>query len=147
MVLRREIYRCSNCGLENGFISFGFEFGGYGYMTGRNEAGTKFCILELIGNATYEEFCKLYEEECGDGDIIRMQRMFAIACDPIDGCKVSFTAKPRVCSGCGSDEFEPVLRSEPADDIEYFEVSYTTWNSLDIEAKRLLIKEAYNITV
>ena len=34
--------------------------------------------------------------------------------------------------------------SEPAADIEYFDVSYAKWNSLDINEKRLLINEAYN---
>ena len=144
MLLRREIVKCCKCGLENGFISFAFEFGGYGYMAGRNEAGTRFCIIELIGNDCYEEFCKLYGEECGDGDITRMQRMFAIACDPIDEGRVIFAPKPRACSGCGGDVFGPLLRNEPADDVEYFNVSYTKWNSLDTGEKRMLIKEVYN---
>ena len=143
MILRREIAKCSNCGQENGFISFGFEFGGYGYMAGRNEAGTKFCILELLGNSAFEEFCKLYEEEIGDGDNKRLRRMFAIACDPVDDGKVMFTPSPRVCSGCGGDAFE-LLRDEPAEDIDYFDVTYTKWNSLDDEAKRSLIREITN---
>ena len=143
MVLRREIEKCSNCGLENGFVSFGFEFGGYGYMTGRNEAGTKYCILELIGNSTYDEFCRLYEEECGDGNNVKMRWLFAIACDAVDNGRVVLTPKPRVCSGCGGDVFEH-LRNEVADDVEYFEPTYTKWNSLDDGAKRMLIREAYN---
>ena len=142
MLLKREIEKCRNCGLENGFISFGFEFGGYGYLAGRNEAGTKFCVVELLGNDTYDEFCKLYHES-GYSDIKRMHQLFAITCDPVDEGKVLFSEKHRACSGCGSDTFEGILRSEPADDIEYFDVSYTKWNSLDINSKRLLIKEAF----
>ena len=143
MLLRREIQKCSKCGLENGFITFAFEFGGYGYLAGRNESGTKYCIVELLGNDIYDEFCKLYQK-CGYSDIRRMQRMFAIACDPVDGSRVFFSEKQRVCSGCGSDVFEGVIKSEPAADIEYFDVSYAKWNSLDINEKRLLINEAYN---
>ena len=143
MLLRREIQKCSNCGLENGFITFAFEFGGYGYLAGRNESGTKYCIVELLGNDIYDEFCKLYQE-CGYSDIKRMHRAFAIACDPVDGEKVLFYEQQRICNGCGSDAFEGVIKSEPAADIEYFDVSYAKWNSLDINAKRLLINEAYN---
>ena len=143
MLLRREIQKCSNCGLENGFISFAFEFGGYGYLAGRNESGTKYCIVELVGNDTYDEFCKLYHE-CGYSDIKRMHRAFAIACDPVDGEKVLFYEQQRICNGCGSDAFVGVIRSEPAADIEYFDVGYAKWNSLDINEKRLLINEAYN---
>lgn len=142
MVLKRELEKCRNCGLENEFISFTFEFGGYGYLAGRNESGTKYCIVELIGNGTYDDFCRLYHES-GYSDIKRMQQLFAIACDPVDCGKVLFSEKPRVCSGCGSDVFDGVIRSEPAADIEYFDVSYTKWNSLDINSKRLLIKEAF----
>lgn len=143
MLLRREIQKCSNCGLENGFISFAFEFGGYGYLAGRNESGTKYCIVELLGNDIYDEFCKLYQE-CGYSDIKRMHRAFAIACDPVDGEKVLFYEQQRICNGCGSDAFVGVIRSEPAADIEYFDVSYAKWNSLDINEKRLLINEVYN---
>lgn len=143
MLLRREIQKCSNCGLENGFISFAFEFGGYGYLAGRNESGTKYCIVELVGNDTYDEFCKLYQE-CGYSDIKRMHRAFAIACDPVDGEKVLFYEQQRICNGCGSDAFVGVIRSEPAADIEYFDLSYTKWNSLDINEKHSLINEAYN---
>ena len=143
MLLRREIQKCSNCGLENGFISFAFEFGGYGYLAGRNESGTKYCIVELLGNDIYDEFCKLYQE-CGYSDIKRMHRAFAIACDPVDGEKVLFYEQQRICNGCGSDAFVGVIRSEPAADIEYFDLSYTKWNSLDINEKHSLINEAYN---
>lgn len=147
MLLKREYKKCKNCGLENGFISFSFEFGGYGYMAGRNEAGTKFCILELTGNEEFAEFCKLYEEECGDGDITKMRHMFAIACDPVDGGRVFFEQKPEICSGCGGNDFYPLLRDEPAADADYFDVSYAIWNSLDTGAKRSLIKEAYNESI
>lgn len=143
MLLRREIQKCSNCGLENGFISFAFEFGGYGYLAGRNESGTKYCIVELVGNDTYDKFCKLYQE-CGYSDIKRMHRAFAIACDPVDGEKVLFYEQQRICNGCGSDAFVGVIRSEPAADIGYFDLSYTKWNSLDINEKHSLINEAYN---
>ena len=58
MLLIRETVKCRNCGLENGFISFSFEFGGYGYLAGRNESGTKYCIIELLGNDTYDDKCE-----------------------------------------------------------------------------------------
>lgn len=112
-------------------------------QVGSNESGTKFCMIELIGNKTYDEFCKLFDEECGN-DIKSMRRLFAIACDPVEGENVTFIEKPRVCSKCGGKDIETVPSSEPAVEVETFDVSYTMWNSLDVEAKRLLIKKAYN---
>lgn len=140
--LTRELKKCRNCGTENTFFSFGLEFGGYGLQVGSNESGTKFCLVELIENEAYEEFCKLFEEECGN-DLKTMKRLFAIACDPIDGEMVTFTEKPRVCSRCAGTDFELVPSAEATVEVETFDVSYTMWNSLDVEAKRLLIKEAY----
>ena len=141
--LIRELEKCRNCGTENAFISFGLEFGGYGLQVGSNGSGTKFCLIELTGNKTFDEFCKLFEEECGN-DLKTMKRLFAIACDPIDGEMVTFTEKPRVCSRCAGTDFEPVPSAEPNVEVETFDVSYTKWNQMDIEAKRLLIKEAYS---
>ena len=141
--LTRELEKCRNCGTENAFISFGLEFGGYGLQVGSNGSGTKFCLIELTGNKTFDEFCKLFEEEYGN-DLTKMRRMFAVTCDPIDGERVTFEEKPRVCSKCAGTDFEPVPSAEPTVEVETFEVSYTMWNSLDVEAKRLLIKKAYN---
>ena len=112
-------------------------------QVGSNGSGTKFCLIELTGNKTFDEFCKLFEEECGN-DLKTMKRLFAIACDPIDGEMVTFTEKPRVCSRCAGTDFEPVPSAEPNGEVETFDVSYTKWNQMDIEAKRLLIKEAYS---
>lgn len=141
--LIRELEKCKSCGTENAFISFGLEFGGYGLQVGSNASGTRFCLIELTGNETYDEFCKFFEKECGN-DLKSMRRLFAIACDPVDGEKVTFVEKPRVCSNCGGNDLEPITIAEPSVEVETFDVSYTMWNSLDAEAKRLLIKEAYN---
>ena len=141
--LTRELKKCRNCGTENAFISFGLEFGGYGLQVGSNGSGTKFCLIELTGNKTFDEFCKLFGEECGN-DLKTMKRLFAFTCDPIDGEMVTFTEKPRVCSRCAGTDFELVPSAEPTVEVETFDVSYTKWNQMDIEAKRLLIKEAYS---
>lgn len=141
--LIRELEKCRNCGTENAFISFGLEFGGYGLQVGSNESGTKFCLIELTGNKTFDEFCRLFEEECGT-DLTTMRRLFAITCDPIDGERVTFEEKPRVCRKCAGMDFETVPSAEPTVEVEPFDVSYTKWNQMDIEAKRLLIKEAYS---
>ena len=72
-----------------------------------------------------------------------MEKNAETATQAEDG-RVIFAPKPRACSGCGGDVFGPLLRNEPADDVEYFNVSYTKWNSLDTGEKRMLIKEVYN---
>ena len=143
MKLTRDIKKCRNCRTEFKTISFCLEFGGYGYLVGRNEAGNRFCMVELLNNDTYNEFCRLYAEETGDRSTMRAQHMFRLACDPVDGASVYFTEPERVCIKCGGDDLESVPSPEPAATVDSFEVTYTKWNSLDEGAKRALIRKAY----
>lgn len=131
--VRKEVVNCSVCKKHNEFWYLS-DFS-YGERLVLYDNRRKYAYLNLLEDKVYDDFLEILTsvlEEIGRPIEITyiqilMDKIFAIACDKIQGTEVEFNCNKK-CISCDSDKFEELLiKPETIEIVELPIVTHEEW--------------------